>query len=445
MKNLLNSIEQHELFARGEKVGVAVSGGLDSVSLLHILFTNKNRFGIDVVCFNLDHKIRGEESAKESEFVEQFCKKLGVSYFHKDIDVVSFAKNNKQTIEQAARILRYEALFEMAKEQKVDKIAVAHHKEDQAETILLHVFRGSGLKGATGMEFVSNNKIVRPLLDVTKKDIEKYAFAYKLTYVNDSSNFDDKFSRNYIRHRIMPDIKEKFPAVVENLAAFADNCRSDEDFISSVLPKNCLIIKNDEVKIVEKVKSLHFALSSRIVRNAFLSLDALVDIEQTHVELVLALFDLPAGRRLNMPNNIEVHREYDGIVLSKKVSRKAANPKPFAEGKFIFEDWGEILVEKFVGTPLYGAGVQYLDADKLSSKCLFRTRSEGDMFAKLGSGTKKLANYYTDKKIPLRLRDDIPIIASGENVLVVIGYDIGEAVKTDKGTKKIYRIKYKKY
>lgn len=442
MIDVIELLERNNVFRKNEKVAVAVSGGRDSIALLHILKTNEQRLGISVVSFNIDHSLRGNDSESDSRFVAEFSKKIGVPCLTQKVDVAKYARENKLSIEQSARILRYQSLFEMAKNIGAKKICVAHHKDDQAETVLMHIFRGSGLRGATGMEFVTSNMIVRPLLNVSRERVEEYVKEHNLPFVEDSSNSDTKFTRNFVRHEIVARVKKIFPFVTSNLADFAETCKIDEDFIASQVPRDCIVLARDEVKILSKVKDLHPAISSRVVRAAFDEMGGLVDIEQVHVRLVLDLFDRQVGRKLDMPMNLEAIRDYDGVVIIKKIERRPERVFKFASGNFDFEGFGRVSIEKFKGNPNYTEGVHFVDADKLGKNCLLRNRREGDVFAKLGSRGKSLADYFIDKKIEGRKRDEVPVIVCENIVLVVAGYDISEKVKIDSDTKNIYKISY---
>lgn len=444
MIDVIEMLEKSKIFKKNEKIAVAVSGGRDSIALLHLLKMNEQRLGISVVCFNIDHLIRGKDSENDSNFVEKFSKKIGVPFFIKRVDAVEFAREKKLSLEQSARILRYAALFEMAKDVGVKKICVAHHKDDQAETVLMHIFRGSGLRGATGMDFVSSKSIVRPLLNVSRENVEKYVEENHLPFVEDSSNTDTKFTRNFLRHEILSRIKKIYPFVTNNLSDFAEVCKIDEEFIASQIPKDCIVPARDEVKILSKVKELHPALSSRVVRKAFEEIAGLVDIEQIHVKLVLDLFDLQVGRKLDMPMGLEVVRDYDGVVIIKKIERKPKQVFKFVPGFFIFEGFGSVGIEKFYEIPEFAEGVLFVDADKIGKNCVIRGRREGDVFAKLGSRSKNLNDYFIDKKIEGRKRDFVQVVACENIILAVLGYDISESVKIDSDTKNIYKISFRK-
>lgn len=440
MKKVLDYLKKNNVFLKGEKVAVAVSGGADSVALLYFLSKNSNLLGIELVCLNIDHSLRGNDSEKDSAFVKEFAESLGIECVSRKVDVKAFASVQKLTIEHAARVLRYETLFELASKAGAKKICLAHHKDDQAETVLMHMFRGSGLKGATGMSFITSDRLVRPFLYVSRREIEKYIEKNKLVFVTDESNTDTKFNRNYVRHVIVENIKKVYPAVVDNLSEFAEVCRADDDFIYSKLPKNIIKQKGKGVLILQKAEGLHSALFSRLVRNAFLKLNALVDIEQKHIKLIKGLFSLQVGKSIDLPNNLVAKKDYDGVIIAK-----ASKPKPMLEEVFGFkkykvDGWGEFRLTKHSGKVDFGNNVWFVDADKLPSDSVIRFRKVGDQFAKFGGGQKSLSNYFIDQKIPGKEREVTPLLACKNNIFVVVGSEISERVKIDKNTKNIIKI-----
>ena len=433
------------LITKNDKVLVGVSGGTDSMCLLSLLEKASKKMGFDFIAVHINHNLRGEESVRDESFVEKYCQKNNIKLICESVDVNKYAKKYAKTIEQAARELRYEMFDKIMQKEKATVLAVAHHKDDQAETILMHIARGSSLKGARGMS-LKNGNTIRPLLNFTREDIEQYNKANKIPSIKDSSNDDVNYNRNYIRHKVIPSLEKAYPDIVNSLCRFASKCAVDDDFIQSMIPLKLIQRMENAVKILNEADSLHLAIKTRLIKMAFEQLGAYYDIEEKHIFEVLNLFKMKNSSKINLPFKIVAYKEYDGVVLtsSKNVFVKK-NCFSFKTGTINFDDFGEINAEMLSDDdlPEFGDGNHYVDYESVPSDAIWRTRDNGDMFAKIGSGGKKLNDYFTDKKVPLRLRDSVPILASGNKVLAVAKMDISDYVKITSGTTKIIKISYK--
>ena len=256
---VLNLIKQKKMIKPGETIGVAVSGGVDSMSLLHFLNTQKEKLDIDIVAITVDHCLR-EQSLDDCMFVMNWCRKNGI-YCHKfAVDASKIAEEKNIGIEQAAREARYGVFDALLKKGIVDKIALAHHVGDQAETILLHILRGAGLTGASGMEYIRDGVYIRPFLNVQKEDIIKYSLINDIDSVEDETNAESTFNRNFIRNQIMPLFKKRWPTVEQNLVNFGKSCKEDDEYIISQASLNALIVEKNMVKI----PFVYFLYKSRI-------------------------------------------------------------------------------------------------------------------------------------------------------------------------------------
>ena len=434
------------LITKNDKVLVGVSGGTDSMCLLYLLERASEKMGFDFVAVHVNHNLRGEESERDQNFVEKYCQKNNIKLICESVDVNKYATKYAKTIEQAARELRYEMFDKIMQKEKATVLAVAHHKDDQAETILMHIARGSSLKGARGMS-LKNGNTIRPLLNFTREDIEQYNKANKIPSIKDSSNDDVNYNRNYVRHKVLPSLEKAYPDVVNSLCKFASKCSVDDDFIQSMIPLKLIQCSENAVKILNEADNLHLAIKTRLIKMAFEQLGAYYDIEEKHIFEVLNLFKMKNSTKINLPFKIIAYKEYDGVVLtsSKNVFVKK-NCFSFKTGTIKFDGFGEINAEMLSDEeiPEFGDGNHYVDYESIPSDAVWRTRDNGDVFAKIGSGSKKLNDYFTDKKIPLRLRDSIPVLVSGNKVYVVAGMDISENAKVTSGTENVVKINYKR-
>lgn len=435
MQKVLNFIKQKNMFEEGEIVGVACSGGIDSISLLHFLHENKEELDIEVVAINVDHRIR-ENSASDSAFVAEFCRENRIRCHRLSVDSRTIAKENKYTLEEAARIGRYGLFDALLQKGIVDKIALGHHVKDQVETILLNIFRGCGLKGASGMEPI-RGKFVRPFLNTTKEEIITYAAKNTLSYVDDETNFECDCSRNLIRNKIMPLIQSNWPNIEQNIMSFASLCKMDDEYISNQISYDSLTYEKNCVKVPLSYFLFKQSVKTRIIRHALEYLNHSKDIERKHLEILCDMAqNSQNGTKISLPNGLICHKEYDSIALSIKKPAPYFAPIPFKTGEYDFADFGQVKFKKIKNfdVKLAGANNLLFDAKKLPKNCVIRMREEGDIFTPYKSSTKKLKDYFIDKKIPQRQRSLIPLIACEKEILAVVGYEISDKIKIDSTT-----------
>jgi tRNA(Ile)-lysidine synthase len=298
----------------GETIAVAVSGGGDSMALFHALKSQEKSLGVKVIAINVEHGIRGESSIADTNFVKDYCAKRNIELITYQVDSLKKAKEEKLTIEQSARILRYECFYNAIDNGKCDKVATAHHLSDNTESVLLNLFRGTGLKGIAGIEQNYNGKIIRPLLFVPKADIETYLAKNNIPFVTDQTNLDDAYTRNYLRLNIMPKIKEIFPDAEKSIQRLTEIVKTDNDFIDQVAESAITLFpKKAEIKL-----PVHKAVFSRASIIALKRLGIEKDWEKVHIDSAYALCDMENGSKINLPKNVSVIKEYDKIVFYKQ-------------------------------------------------------------------------------------------------------------------------------
>lgn len=278
MLSVLKTIKNNDLFKEREIIGVAVSGGADSMSLLHFLNENKEKFDIELVAITVDHKMR-QKSSSEVEFVKDYCKQNKIKFNKFEVDVPSLIEEQKLSKEEAARKARYGVFDALLQKGIVNKICLAHHMSDQAETVLLNLFRGAGLTGAKGMEVVRDNYI-RPMLNTTKLEIENYIKTNNIPFVTDESNADNEFSRNYLRNEVMPLLKARFNGIESNLANFALIAKADDDYITNLMNIDAIIKEDYMVRIPVSYFYYPQPIINRMLRYCFEYLGASKDVEK---------------------------------------------------------------------------------------------------------------------------------------------------------------------
>jgi tRNA(Ile)-lysidine synthase len=412
---------------KGQNIGVAVSGGADSMVLLHLLLKE----GAIVSVVNVDHGIRGQASARDSDFVREFCQKNGLPFYFKKVDAPALAEKEGISVELAARELRYAFFEELLKEKKVDIIALAHHLDDQAETVLMRFFRGTGARGLRGI--VDREGYIHPLLDYSKAEILEYAARNGIGYVTDDTNFDSGYRRNFIRNEVMPLLQTRYPDLPKTIRKNALVFEEIEDFLcKSITP-----CKKDGrgVALPVTVLDRHPAVAKKSIAEALRVLGIMRDIEYGHLEGVLALRNAPNNARVNLPFGVDAIKEYSDLRFVLRPSGQPFEAPYMRDGVYEYEGT-KIAFRK--GSEIK-RGLTF-DEDKLPEGAVVRTRQAGDRFRRYKGKEKSLSDYLTDIKLPLSGRNRLLVLAKGSEVYAVLGIEVADAVKIDKNTKNIIEI-----
>ncbi len=416
-----------------DTVAVAVSGGCDSMCLLHLLCHNAVTVGFNVVALNVEHGIRGEDSLSDTKFVKDYCEKHAIPLLTYSVDAPKYASEHKLSLEQAARLLRYECFKQALDGGKCTKIATAHHRDDNVETILFNLFRGTGLKGLTGIVQEREDGVIRPLLSIDQADLKEYAKTHDIPYVTDKTNLLDDYTRNDIRHNVVPKIKKIFPELNDSVERLSEIVKRDNDYLESVAK----IQVTKRLKTANVALPCHPAILSRAVIIALKHMGVQKDWEKVHIDQVLDLATLSNGAKISLPKGITAIKEYDKIVFYIENEKSPAHAN-FTLGEI--EIAGKtVIIKEQTGVKDLKSGL-FADLGKIPSTAQFRTREAGDKFTKFGGGTKLLNDYFTDKKIPQRERDDIVLLANGNEVLAVLGVEISQKIKVDSNTKRIVKL-----
>ena len=401
---------------RGKRIALAVSGGIDSMVMLHKFARASG--ASEVFAVTVNHGLRAEAQS-DCEFVADYCRTLGVECRVFAVDVPSYAAENKLSEETAARILRYRVFDGL----DCDYVFLAHNADDNAETVLMHILRGSGAKGASGMKRV-NGRYFRPLLDWTRRDIESYAEANGVPHVEDVTNSDTQYARNFVRHKIMPLLEQFNPAAKQNILRFADNVAFDDALLCERAEQRLAQVRFDENGAHIPVELLADG-DYRLLDKVFNRLGVHCDVERKHFLALCELAQNVGGKSVCLPFGYTAYNDYAVLTLCPAKQRFVyAFEIPFRTG--------------ITSTPLGRAeasaacaGDLRIDVSKIPDSAVFRTRRTGDVFTKFGGGTKSLNRYLTDKKIPRRNRDSLLLIADGNDVLAIMGVEISDKVRVD--------------
>ena len=446
-RKILDFIKQNELFADGDRVIAALSGGADSVCLLVILNELKNELGISLKAVHVHHGLRGKEADRDSVYAKELSESLGIPFSCVRVDAGLYAREHGMSVEEAGRHLRYE-IFE--KERLAfggTKIAVAHHGDDQAETILYNLFRGTGLKGLGGMRPLRDN-IVRPLLAVNRKEILAYLKEKGISYCEDSSNASTDYVRNRIRGLILPAVAEQINSKAEEnilrageMAAKADAYLEKQ--AEAVLSLGRILEKNKDGNVcscgleIKTLLSCEDIVTSYIIRRMIRDVsDSMKDISMIHVDQAAALLSGPGGRQISLPYGLFAVRTGDKLWIKREEEEESVEngcislPKP----EFSVFPW-----KKGREIPKNGY-TKWFDYDKIKCTLSVRYRKTGDYMILPGGGRKTVKAFMIDEKIPREDRDRIPLVTDGNHVLWIVGYRISEYYKITEDTRTVMQI-----
>jgi len=445
LRKAQKTIEKHNMLQKGDKIIAALSGGADSVALLDVLCQLKDRYSLEIYAVHVHHGIRGDEADADCDFCIKLCKKMGVELFIKQYDIPELAKELGMSEEEAGRHARYEAFDEMCVLLGADKIAVAHNMNDDAETVIMRLCRGTGMKGLCGISPVRDN-IIRPLINVSREEIEGYLEERNIPFRTDSTNNEDDYTRNRIRHNILPVLESEVnKGSVINIAKTAEMLAEEDDFIESYANEcyeKCLLSQGEE-KIemdAEKFSSLHSAVRKRVARIAFEKLAGrMKDVTQMHIDSIIDIFLGETGRKFNLPYGIIAEKSYN-IAMLKKMSE---------DGRSFFYVLGEneVFVKEFgiyvsVSHKKAENADEYrcFDAEKAGREFFARSRRDGDRLCINKDGrSKKVKDILMDLKVPREDRDKIPVIGTEEGILWVYPCRFCSVRSADKSCKnKVY-------
>lgn len=423
MRNkVLNTIKKYDMLGDAEAVTVALSGGADSVCLLHILYSLREELGITLQAAHLNHNLRGEESDRDEQFVRRLCEELEIPLAVGYADVKTEAEKRGESIELTARNIRYGFL----KDNAIGLVATAHTASDNLETVIYNTVRGSGTRGIAGIP-PKRDIYIRPLIGCTREEVEAYLCENGLTFVTDSSNLTDEYSRNFIRHKVIPALKQINPSAEQTVAAASVALREDADFIDGMALKIYAIISKGDSLDAELLLEQHPAVAKRVLA-MFHTENVGENPDSLHIK---GMYDvLKSGGRLSL-------RENFSAVCDKKTFKivKNQSDKPVSQYKT------ELLYNNVYNLLLKNT----IDCDKIKGSLTVRTRREGDFIRLDGRGcTKSLKKLFCELKIPNDEREILPVVSDDEGVVFIYSVGIAERVKPDGNTKNMVTFKVSK-
>lgn len=456
LDKILKTIQENSMFSVNDKVIVAVSGGPDSMCLLHVLNRIKDKLNIKIVAAHVNHCLRGDESDKDEIYVKEFCSKLNIDFYSIRVDINKLSKEKGISSEMAGRTARYKFFENIKNKVGAQKIAIAHNANDQAETILMRIMRGTGIAGIVGIKPVRDEIFVRPLIKIVREEIEYYCEKEHINPRIDNTNLTNIYSRNKVRLELIPYIKKNFNEdIIMTLNRLSNTANVDNDYLEYISSQKYKLFcdeKKYEITIHKNAFLEHEAIITRIIRKAIsYLLGNTYNFERKHILDIINLQLHKTGTNLDLPKNIKVYNNYGDISIyfkNEKIINKDNNEYELFIGKNNVDSKKIIITIKTLDKNnkinfIENNCIKYFDYYKIKDKIILRYRKKGDKFTPIGmSGSKKLKDMFIDMKIEKSLRDKIPLICFDSEIAWIIGYRVSDKFKVDKNTIKILEIKF---
>jgi tRNA(Ile)-lysidine synthase len=456
------TIEKHFMLSGRERLLIALSGGPDSVCLLRILKILQEELRLDLQAQYIDHGLRPGEAGLEIDFCKNLCAKFNLPFLTKKVDVKCYAREKKLNIQEAARELRYRAFEETARDFNAEKIALGHTADDQAETVLMRLLRGTGPAGLSGIPPV-RGKFIRPLIEVQRKEVEQYLGEEKIDFIIDSSNLKKDYLRNEIRLSLMPRIKEINPNIADTLLRTASIFREEERYFEILVAKTLMKVvsrkKNSHIELfLSPLEAMEKVILRRTLRRAIDETKGLRGISFIHIEDIIELVKKgKPGDRLYLPHGIRAIKTYSTLTLTSESPVRLNSYTLNVPGEIILKETGVLIHASLGETQDFEEPSQSVredadfktsatfDAERLIFPLIIRSREKGDFFYPLGFGKKKkLQDFFVDEKVPRDERDAIPLIVSGDDIVWVVGYRGDDRFKVTDETKRVLKLEVKK-
>lgn len=480
IEKVKDTTQKHSMLSQQDRILVGLSGGPDSVCLLIILNQIKAEFSLDLFAAYIDHGFRPHETPYEMDFCKELCNSLSIPITIRSIDVKSFVKEKSINKQEAARELRYSTLDKVAIEVNANKIALGHNADDQTETILMRLFRGTGPSGLSGMPPVRGQNrehkgrgsdismvlskeinIIRPLIEIERDEIEQFLESEGIGFVVDSSNFRDNYLRNKIRHSIIPEIKKINIDFIKTISKTANIFRDEERYFEIFTAKALIkLVASKTANVIElflaPLEATDAVLLRRVLRRAINETTGLSEIGFTHIENIINLIKSGrSGDRIYLPKGVRAIKGYSTLIITSE--------KPAHLGTYVMNAPSKLdeiilressMVIHFAITDIDNIDkikdyvddkkIALIDAEKVHFPLIIRGRLPGDYFYPSGFGKrKKIQDYFVDEKIPRDERDAVPLLTCNNNIVWIIGYRLDERYEVDKNTKRVLKLESK--
>ncbi len=450
LEKVRETARKHSMLSDNDHVLIGLSGGPDSVCLAFILDKLREDFNLSLSAVYIDHGLRPGETEKEREFCERLCDTLQIQFHFRSVNVKQCMKDISVNLQERARELRYAAFAEISDSVRADKTALGHNADDQAETVLMRLIRGSGRKGMTGIPPV-RGRIIRPLIDIERSEIEGYLNdVLSQGFVVDTSNLKEEYTRNWIRNSLMGEMKKRNPAVVRDICRTVEILREEDEYLEVTVTKTLmrLISRKSDNSIelfLSPLATIEIPILRRVLRRAIDATKGLRGIRFVHIEDIINLIkEGKSGDRVHLPKDIRVLREYSLLKMTTEehlpLPQYVVDPPceiDLREAKMVMK----VSIEEKQGDAGDDRSSICLDAGQMTFPLTVRARTAGDFFYPLGFGKKrKLQDFFVDEKIPREKRDTIPILLSGNDIIWIAGYRGDDRFKVTGKTEKYLKL-----
>lgn len=432
---------------------VGLSGGPDSVCLLHVLNLLREELNLRLHALYVDHGLRPEETPAEVAFSENLCEGLTIPFVAKAVEVKSYAQEQAMNIQEAARELRYRVFDAVFAETGSDRLALGHNADDQIETFFMRFLRGAGPKGLSGIPPV-RARIIRPLIEIERREIQEFLDELGAGYLIDSSNLKEKYLRNRLRLLVVPELRKTNPNITGTVARTMDILREEEKYFDLIVTKTLmkLICKKTDLRIdlfLMPLEAMDTVILRRVLRRAVDETKGLRGMAFLHIEEIIGLIRRGRpGDRLHLPKGLRVIKNYSTLEMTSESLVRMGTVVLRLPGEAVLRDVGAVITGSIEDeVEGYGDGKTraVFDADKTGTGLTVRARERGDLFYPLGLGKrKKLQDFFVDEKVPRDERDAVALVVSGSDIVWVAGYRGDDRFKVTGETKNFLKLEYRK-
>jgi tRNA(Ile)-lysidine synthase len=443
-EKVIKFIRDYNLISPGDKILIALSGGADSVFLTYFLHKFKKKYKITLGALHINHMLRGKNASADEKFCKAFCSELSITYLSSKKNVKSFSKKNKVSLEEAGRVVRYKALERTAKRDGYSKIATAHNSNDNAETVLLNLIKGTGLRGFSGIP-ISRGRIIRPILVLTREEIIAYLTKLNILYRTDETNTSNEYERNFLRNEIIPVIKQRLnpsfeDAVLHSSAIMKQHYAMVQSQVDD-LYKSYVNYEDSRASISELVLKEGEAFAAELIKTV-VERNFLIQLSFKDVTSVSRLFNENRGNKVNLPEGITAWREKGRVVIFKGL-KDLFTPLMIKVGQSVKLTEGTLNIQNTSksGFTSRKPGEEYIAADDADETFQIRKWKSGDKFYPIGMrGSKKVSDFLNEKKVDAHSKKDILLLTNRDRIVWIIGMRLDNRFRITDHTERILKI-----